>query len=64
MTDLLSYVRGELLRRQGEITTIARESGVSYDVCLRIKRGENDPRYSNVERLAGYLRKRGEIAAA
>ena len=51
-TDLLDAVVGELNRRLGEIPTIARSAGLSYDTVLRIKNRENDPGYSKVKALA------------
>lgn len=53
--DLLDEVVWELNRRQGELVSIARESGIPYDTVLRIKRRENDPGYSKVAALHRYL---------
>ena len=54
-TDLLERVVAELERRTGELTDIARASGLSYDTVLRIKNRENDPGYSKVRALATYF---------
>lgn len=53
--DLLAEVVHELERREGQLTTIAREVGMPYDTVLRIKRQENDPGYSKVAALHRYL---------
>lgn len=53
--DLLAEVVQELNRRQGDLATVARESGIPYDTVLRIKRQENDPGYSKVAALHRYL---------
>lgn len=53
--DLLDIVVSELEARSGTITTIADETGISYDTLLRIKNRENDPGYSKVKTLAEYL---------
>lgn len=53
--DLLAEVVQELNQRQGSIATIARETGISYDTVLRIKRQENDPGYSLVAALHRHL---------
>jgi hypothetical protein len=53
--DLLDAVVWELNRRQGELVSIAKESGIPYDTVLRIKRRENDPGYSKVAALHRYL---------
>lgn len=39
----------------GELTVVARETGMSYDTVMRIKNRENDPGYSKVRTLADYL---------
>ena len=61
--DLLDEVVWELNRRQGELASIAKESGIPYDTVLRIKKRENDPGYSKVAALHRYLFK-GEKAKA
>lgn len=48
-------VVAELERRKGELTDIARGSGIAYDTVHRIKNRENDPGYSKVRRLADFL---------
>lgn len=53
--DLLDEVVWELNRRQGELVSIAKESGIPYDTVLRIKRRENDPGYSKVAALHRFL---------
>lgn len=53
--DLLDEVVQELNRRQGDLATVARETGMHYDTVLRIKRRENDPGYSKVAALHRYL---------
>jgi hypothetical protein len=54
-TDLLDEVVRELGNRQGDLASVARESGIPYDTVLRIKRRENDPGYSKVAALHRYL---------
>jgi predicted transcriptional regulator len=54
-TDLLEEVVRELELREGQLTTIAKAAGLSYDTVLRIKRRENDPGYSKVAALHRYL---------
>lgn len=63
MTDILQYVRSELKARKGEIRRIAKETGVSYDTCLRIRDEEVDPGYSKVRQLADHLRKIAKVVA-
>lgn len=53
--DLLAFVRAELELRRGDIPRIARQTGIAYDTCLRIKNGEGDPGYTKVQRLAEYF---------
>lgn len=53
--DLLDLVVAELGRRVGDLASIARGAGVSYDTLLRIKNRENDPGYSKVRRLYEHL---------
>lgn len=53
--DLLADVVRELNNRQGDLPTVARETGIPYDTVLRIKRQENDPGYSKVAALHRYL---------
>lgn len=53
--DLLDRVVAELESRMGELTVVARETGMSYDTVMRIKNRENDPGYSKVRTLADYL---------
>lgn len=53
--DLLEQVVQELARRQGDLAAIARDLDMPYDTVLRIKRRENDPGYSRVRKLHGYL---------
>lgn len=53
--DLLEQVVRELHMREGDLVTVARESGIPYDTVLRIKRRENDPGYSKVAALHRYL---------
>jgi hypothetical protein len=53
--DLLGDVVRELNNRQGDLVTVARETGIPYDTVLRIKRQENDPGYSKVAALHRYL---------
>jgi prefoldin subunit 5 len=53
--DLLEQVVQELTRRQGDLAAIAREVDMPYDTVLRIKRRENDPGYSKVQRLHRFL---------
>jgi|GEM_PF-2479368 len=50
--DLLDVVVAELERRTGDLPALSRETGISYDTVLRIKRRSNDPGYSKVRRLA------------
>ncbi len=50
-TDLLESVIAELERRKGDLPSVAKASGLSYDTVLRIKNRENDPGYSKVQAL-------------
>lgn len=50
-SDILEAVVAELERRKGELPSVAREAGLSYDTVLRIKNRENDPGYSKVRSL-------------
>jgi len=54
-TDLLDRVVAELARREGQLPKVAKETGLTYDTILRIKKRENDPGYSKVRILADYL---------
>ena len=54
-TDLLEQVVQELVRRQGDLPKVARDTGLAYDTVLRIKNRQNDPGYSKVQALARYL---------
>jgi lambda repressor-like predicted transcriptional regulator len=54
-TDPLAEVVAELEKRVGDLPTVAKESGLSYDTVLRIKNRENDPGYSKVKALHAYL---------
>ena len=54
-SDLLDDVVAELENRIGDLPKVAKESGVAYDTVLRIKNRENDPGYSKVKLLHGYL---------
>lgn len=53
--DLLERVVAALEARKGDLLTVARETGLSYDTVLRVKNRENDPGYSKVATLAAYL---------
>jgi transcriptional regulator with XRE-family HTH domain len=53
--DLLDIVVSQLEARQGCLTRLAEETGISYDTLLRIKNRENDPGYSKVRQLANHL---------
>ena len=57
MEDLktLDLVVAELEKRQGDLRTVAKESGIPYDTVLRIKNRENDPAFSRVATLYAYL---------
>jgi transcriptional regulator with XRE-family HTH domain len=54
-SDLLDIVVSQLEARQGYLTRLADETGISYDTLLRIKNRENDPGYSKVQLLARHL---------
>lgn len=62
--DLLEQVVQELTRRQGDLAAIARGADMPYDTVLRIKRRENDPGYSRVQKLHRYLFGEGVTAKA
>lgn len=49
--DPLNAVIAELERRKGDLPTVAKLAGMSYDTVLRIKNRENDPGYSKVQAL-------------
>ncbi|HET8745694.1 MAG TPA: hypothetical protein VFM98_08815 [Ramlibacter sp.] len=53
--DLLDDVVRALNERQGDLPTVARETGIAYDTILRIRRRENDPGYSKVATLHRYF---------
>jgi hypothetical protein len=51
----LDRVVTELEIRTGSLRRVAEESGIPYDTVLRIKNRENDPTFSRVATLYGYL---------
>jgi transcriptional regulator with XRE-family HTH domain len=53
--DLLKRVVAALEARKGDLLSVAKATGLSYDTVLRIKNGEGDPGYSKVATLAAYL---------
>jgi hypothetical protein len=55
MNDLLQFVQTKLAEHVGELPSVARATGMSYDTILRIKNGEGDPGYSKVRRLADHF---------
>lgn len=64
MSNLLDYVREQLVAHKGDLRRVADESGIAYDTCHRIKNGEGDPGYSKVQRLAEYFRDRSRSRIA
>lgn len=60
--DLLQAVRAELARLKGKMPLVARQSGVGYYTCQRIKQGEGDPGYSAVAKLAKCLGLKVEVS--
>ena len=53
--NALDLVVAELEKRQGDLRTVAKETGMSYDTVLRIKNRENDPAFGRVATLYAYL---------
>ena len=54
---LLDRVRSKLAPLRGaKLEGVAFGTGISVDTLLRIKRGETDPAFGKVQRLAEHLR--------
>lgn len=54
-SDILDAVVQALEVRKGDLRKVAEDTGLPYDTVLRIKNRENDPGYSKVKVLHGYL---------
>ena len=52
---MLNAVVSELETRKGDLRKVATETGIPYDTILRVKNRENDPAFSRVATLYGYL---------
>ena len=53
--NMLDAVVSELEARKGDLRKVATDTGIPYDTILRVKNRENDPAFSRVAALYGYL---------